>query len=347
MRLFHLSHTDLDGYGCQFISKKFFDSEIEFYNANYGPEVLAKLTQILNRVELLELESSSILITDLNLTINECNFLELKRDELKAKGFNIELKLLDHHITGKESDEAFDWYFLDITKSATMLTYEYFSKLYSRENNLSRVVKAINAIDIWLEDDELFEFGKVLLRIANVETREISQVLFPDEAREYKHYMIERAIEFIDMEDANIELDDSILAIKKSYLSNRRDTLDNLISENIVNLLGAKRKEMEIFYRGYRGIFTNGIGSISVIANSFLKKFDDEFYFFIDVNYRGNVGIRANGKCDVGEFAKEVFSGGGHLNASGGKIKDFKEIFDYKQMREFVQEYIQEKTQGD
>ena len=38
MKVFHLSHTDLDGYGCQFIAKEFF-SHIAFYNANYGKEV--------------------------------------------------------------------------------------------------------------------------------------------------------------------------------------------------------------------------------------------------------------------------------------------------------------------
>ena len=42
MKVFHLSHTDLDGYGCQFIAKEFF-SHITFYNANYGREVLGSL----------------------------------------------------------------------------------------------------------------------------------------------------------------------------------------------------------------------------------------------------------------------------------------------------------------
>ena len=49
MKVFHLSHTDLDGYGCQFIAKEFF-SHITFYNANYGREVLVRLNNILDSI---------------------------------------------------------------------------------------------------------------------------------------------------------------------------------------------------------------------------------------------------------------------------------------------------------
>ena len=42
MRVFHLSHTDLDGYSCQLITRRFFDS-VHCYNSGYGPEVTANL----------------------------------------------------------------------------------------------------------------------------------------------------------------------------------------------------------------------------------------------------------------------------------------------------------------
>ena len=38
MNFFHLSHTDMDGFGCQLISKKIFPDGY-FLNANYGLEV--------------------------------------------------------------------------------------------------------------------------------------------------------------------------------------------------------------------------------------------------------------------------------------------------------------------
>ena len=40
--VFHLSHIDLDGYGCQYLTTKVFDN-IKCYNANYGPEVTQKI----------------------------------------------------------------------------------------------------------------------------------------------------------------------------------------------------------------------------------------------------------------------------------------------------------------
>lgn len=49
MQVYHLSHTDLDGYGCQFIAKEFFKN-ITFYNANYGREVLVRINAILDTI---------------------------------------------------------------------------------------------------------------------------------------------------------------------------------------------------------------------------------------------------------------------------------------------------------
>ena len=46
MQLYHLSHIDLDGYGCQMVSKEIYTNAFSvdslamyFYNANYGKEV--------------------------------------------------------------------------------------------------------------------------------------------------------------------------------------------------------------------------------------------------------------------------------------------------------------------
>ena len=105
MQVFHLSHTDLDGYGCQFIAKEFFP-HIKFYNANYGKEVLVRLNSILDYIihstqsteNLLALkfgktpknsstkqttnEKYLLLITDLNLTLNEANYLNERVSEI-------------------------------------------------------------------------------------------------------------------------------------------------------------------------------------------------------------------------------------------------------------------------
>ena len=48
MAIFHLSHTDLDGYGAQFVTNFYFDN-IKFFNSNYGKEINEKFAQILRK----------------------------------------------------------------------------------------------------------------------------------------------------------------------------------------------------------------------------------------------------------------------------------------------------------
>jgi len=52
MKLYHLSHTDLDGYACQLISKKIYKNG-SFFNANYGVEVKVNLNNILDDIKLM------------------------------------------------------------------------------------------------------------------------------------------------------------------------------------------------------------------------------------------------------------------------------------------------------
>ncbi len=119
MNIYHLSHIDLDGYGCQYLTNRCFES-IKFYNANYGNEIKARLEEIVSHIKQDSPKNPLILITDLNLTMRECLWLE---DE--ANLINSKITLLDHHISGEECAINFDWYHLDISKSATAITYDW------------------------------------------------------------------------------------------------------------------------------------------------------------------------------------------------------------------------------
>ena len=128
MQLFHISHTDLDGYGCQLISKKIYPNAV-FYNANYGLEVKLFIKDALEKIKLVQKEKEIfLLITDLNLTTDEAKKLNKDVNYLNQNGYNIKLQLLDHHGTGKKSAEKFDRYYLDTSMSATKITYNYFKK---------------------------------------------------------------------------------------------------------------------------------------------------------------------------------------------------------------------------
>ncbi|NEW61691.1 phosphoesterase [Sulfurovum sp. bin170] len=345
MYIYHLSHIDLDGYGCQYLSKNCF-STIECYNANYGPEVKARLEEAITaikRQKFLNHDDSVehiILITDLNLTTKEANWLEREAKEVGAK-----IQLLDHHGSGAKTAEQFIWYKLDTTKSATLITYEWLQKHhdFDKANSYATVVKAINAIDIWLSDDELFEFGKVGLGMISG-AREINRVLFPAEDRALKLSLIDSMKNYVTKENAHIELDDSLHRLKKSFFKQEKNnTKDNLVALYVTKLLSSDKQRLIIEYRGYKGMLGYNLGNTSILGNTFLVE-NPDFDFYMDINFRGNFSLRSNNKLDVSKMAAEIGNGGGHPNASGGKIKEYKDSFVYSDIKAFVQDYIDEKT---
>jgi len=341
--LYHLSHIDLDGYGCQYLSSQCF-SKTEYYNANYGPEVSARMKEMVNKIEQNKFlhgdkVEALILITDLNLTTKEGNWIEKEAIRIGAK-----LQLLDHHATGASAAERFAWYKLDTTRCATLITYHWLQEHYNfdKENALAVIVKAINAIDIWVSDDELFEYGKVMLGMISG-AREVNRILFPAQDRAFKLSLIEAAKDRVEKEDAPIQLDDDLHQIKKSFFKEEENnTKDNLVAIYVTDLLTTDRQRLTITYKGYKGILGYNVGNTSIIGNTCMLN-NPDYDFYMDVNFRGNFSLRSNNKLDVSQMAAHIGNGGGHPNASGGKIDGYKDSFVYADVRKFVQNYIDEK----
>lgn len=66
VNVLHISHTDLDGYGCQYITSKVYHPDnIEFINLDYGNVD----DYVINLVNTFDGQYSKILITDLNLKL--------------------------------------------------------------------------------------------------------------------------------------------------------------------------------------------------------------------------------------------------------------------------------------
>ena len=65
MKLFHISHTDLDGYGCHLVTKEYFKDGY-FYNANYGLEVKLSIEKVLKEI-----------MTELNIPLSAYSNLNL------------------------------------------------------------------------------------------------------------------------------------------------------------------------------------------------------------------------------------------------------------------------------
>ena len=342
MKLFHISHTDLDGYGCQLITKEYF-KEAFFYNANYGLEVKLSIKKVLEQILEYKEEEILILISDLNLTFQEAKDLDSDINKLTNDGYKIKLQLLDHHISGKKSAETFSWYYLDDKRCATKIVYDYIFEEYEGFDStvsswLNPLVNTINAVDIWLEHEiKNFEFGKVLMSMIT-KVREINNILFADLNREFRFYLLKEAAKYIDEIDGHIKLDNDVHFMKKDFLklNDKDDTLDNLSATYLVKTLEDVKDDLTVTYKGHKGLLTYCLGSISIPANAFLRA-NPQYDFFIDINKKGNASFRADGKVDVALMATKLANGGGHVNASGCKFEDFKEVIDFSEVKTYVQ----------
>lgn len=336
--LHHLSHTDLDGYSCQMVSAHYFDS-IQFYNSNYGKEINECFNQILSVIQTSEVTKHVILITDLNLTMDQAKEFESKVNICDKE---IMLFVLDHHKTGQECADAFEWYYLDSSRCATKITYDFFSALYGKDEKLSYYVDVVNAVDIWLEDKPEFELGKVCMGLVSG-AKEVNKIMFPEENSEYIFSLLSKAQAYFTCNEAHIALDDAVHGIKKSFFrTDKNDTLSNLVSAYNVILLTQNKEKMHITYKEYKGILTYNIGNVSVIGNDFLTA-NPDMDFFMDITSKKTISLRSNGKVDVSKMAAHIANGGGHHNASGGLLSNFKDAFIYDTIKSQVMSIITNK----
>lgn len=340
----HLSHIDLDGYSCQLVMS-FTPYNIKNYNANYGAEVKQKLDLILESIKKDKKTSAYILITDLNLTSDESRWLNNEIIKLNENEFDITLNLLDHHGSGEDSANKYDWYYLDTLRCATKITYDYVKENFefNEPEWMNKMVNIVNAVDLWkMKEKENFEYGKVCMRLVT-ETRELNRVMFGEYDNAYKLSLLLEASKYINEENAPIILDEKIHLLKKDFFrDDENNTLDNLATKYIVKLLGELKKSNTIYYKGYKGFLSYGVGNTSIVGNGFLLTYP-EYDFIVDVSYRGTMSLRANNKVNVSQISKEWAGGGGHPNAAGGRIIGFKEQYRYDKVKAQIQKLIDDK----
>ena len=334
-KIYHLSHTDLDGYGCQMVTNHFFKN-VEFLNSNYGREINERVNQIIQAIASSEIQNNLILITDLNLTIEQARDLD---GRVKTNQKDVKILLLDHHKSGQDCANEFDWYYLDHNRCATKIAYDFFSSIMNENVELSKLVDVINAVDIWLDEKPEFELGKVCLGLISG-AKEINRIMFNKENSQYMFNILQEIQPYFTKQNPHIALDEAVHTIKKAFFTLKKDdTLSNLVSTCNVTMLTKNKDKMTINYGEFKGILTYNIGNVSIIGNDFLKA-NPDFDFFMDITSRKTVSLRANGKIDVSKMAARIGNGGGHPNASGGLLNGFKDSFIYDNVRKQVMDII-------
>ena len=321
MKIFSLSHTDLDGYGSQLVLSKYFDF-INYYNTDYG-DIDDALQKILQKIE----HNDMLYITDLNLTLEQSEFIDNKSKEI---GFDI--LLMDHHITGLESSKKYDWYNLDVSMSATCLTYKTMAFKYGKiDDFFTNTVNLIDTYDMWRENEEYF--GKAQLLSNSVFDFKI------DSPKNTKFILalIEK-IGILLFNHSTKETEKLIPDVIENILLNLAETFEmkNFIgNENIpsgvkVGTFPAETLDQYILKRteinGIPVIIYDNISSrTSQYAFSYILKYNDSKVLVKYNSYNDTISCRSkNGKAV--EIAK-FFGGGGHKDAAGAKLT--KPILDY------------------
>lgn len=317
---FHISHNDLDGYGCQAITKVAIKENIKFFNCNYGKELELTVNKILDVIS----SNDTLLITDLNLTEE----LADKINHVKTL-IDFKVELIDHHISGEASAIKYkDWYSLDKNMSATLATfYRFESVLKVHEDYVlfKYLAKAINSFDMWLEEDELIRAGKALNSIIT-EKHKFPEIL-NDLGRDYITDML------IDLASSLlVECDQSMhYSEGNKYYSERhwfesrlntdtkKEALETVRVMYMAKYILNKNMHRNIEINGLNGEVHFGLSSIFQEFSS-IRNSSGEIDFCVNINPKGFMSFRSKGDKNVEEIAKKYFSGGGHFNAAGGSL---------------------------
>ena len=154
--IYHISHIDLDGYGCQIVTEHYYGKgNVKFFNCNYGNAIIYILENILQDIRKNK-GNNTLIITDIDLSIEVAKLV----DDKFYKN-NIDVILIDHHKTGAIVAEKYPWYNLNVKYCATKLTQMYF-----KVDELEKFADYVNVQDLQFNSHPLFSQANFIGDIA-------------------------------------------------------------------------------------------------------------------------------------------------------------------------------------
>lgn len=153
-KVIHISHIDLDGYGCLVLMKKMFrdlyNLDVDYLTVNYGFEDDMSL-DIMSKL----INYDIIMFTDISFSKEFAMKLNTLRNT-----YGKSIILLDHHESAISnlSELNYDWIKLDSSKCGTLLCYEYAQKVYESFNRLNEITpwkefsEVVNDYDLWIHN---------------------------------------------------------------------------------------------------------------------------------------------------------------------------------------------------
>lgn len=268
MQTLHISHNDLDGLGCGVLIKKFMPGNIKTAYLGYD--------DIDRYIEENYHYYDKIIITDVSPQYGTVEMLAGEKDVL----------IIDHHAS---SDALKDFHFThhDITKCATMLTYEYLLQKGFKAEEYEEFARCINDVDMWFLKREDSLKMSVLFNLMGITRME-------------ERFLSTPYTTFTDTEKLMITLEEE-----------RRD---NYIKKAMRNIETIKDKDgltvTVVFAESYA----------SELGNYIISEDISDYVMLINAQSK-KVSLRSRKDVDIRHIA-ERNGGGGHKNAAAFSIKN-------------------------
>jgi hypothetical protein len=323
--LYHLSHTDLDGYGAQYMVGQT-GQRCHFFNADYR-EIGNALDEIVGRIAKAG-EPAGLLITDLNLSLDQAEQLDRRIRRMKVP---VELQLLDHHATGADCAEAFDWYYLDTERCASLLAFEAVADQLDEpvRERMRKRAAFIDVGDRWLRDHA--DFRRAIYLIGLVMQDDHLAPPLKDLKRAYRFHLMEAFFRSHEAGESLETFERDLFEIRKAFLKGRIEKRvfndENLPLNDKYHILSASVLDEDVVpileIDGVRtGIFFNWPHDVwrGVIMD--MMETRGRIDMALGIRGNGRLSLRANPGVNAGEISARYFGGGGHPGAAGGEIRD-------------------------
>lgn len=292
-----ITHDDLDGAGCEIVTKQLFKDcyfSIFHYNYNIVDNEVEKLIPIIEK-EKKQGENIYVIVADVCLKPRTIELL----DNLYHKGLDI--VLIDHH---KPSFDYIDyeWTIVDNKYAATKMMYDFLvdekNKSFTSYYALSKFVEIVSDYDTW-KWSENNDWNPVHLNDLFYQL-EIS-------------IFVENIIEKINKNLTNFINSTECCFLKKLVWNNR----DIVFKEYNNRLSIYLEEELKI---GIVDDFSDFPDNHSLFGHYVLENNDIDFVILVNKSTQ-RISFRSK-NFDVNEFAKQ-FNGGGHTQAAGCNYRDF------------------------
>lgn len=318
--IYHISHIDLDGYGCQIVTEHYYGKgNVKFFNCNYGNSIIYILESILQDIRKNE-GNNTLIITDIDLSIEVAKLV----DDKFYKN-NIDVILIDHHKTGAIVAEKYPWYNLNVKYCATKLTQMYF-----KVDELEKFADYVNVQDLQFNSHPLFSQANFIGDIA-YKGYDFPYII-DEENFKYKMFTIKEvfkkfkegySIRDIQKDFIEIQEDYLSLLLGKEFVKDKTIPIEHKFVVYIFSLIkNINFPTLNLDNSTCRIIFDLQPNVFQQMAFLYLEEFPNiDMLILVDPN--GRVSIRSIGtsiKKDTSIIAKKYFNGGGHANSSGGSI---------------------------